>query len=135
MVYDSLIVMAIAVAYGALLLFTQVQFLGATFAEGEKARMGPFGFLGLLLVISLFFCLFWRRGGQTLGMRAWRLQVISDDGSAPSWRACLVRCLLAPLSLAALGIGYWWLLIDKRGATLHDRISGSRVVVLPKTKR
>lgn len=135
MVYDSLLVMAVGMAYGALVLLFQVKGLGVTLEEGEKANMGTPGFIGLVAVICLFFCLFWRRGGQTLGMRAWRLQIIGDDGLKPSWQACLLRCSLAPLSLIAAGLGYWWCLLDKQSSTLHDRLSHSRVVVLPKRKK
>jgi len=135
MVYDSLLVMAVSMAYGALVLLIQVKVLGATFAEGEKAQMGTPGFIGLVAVICLFFCLFWRRGGQTLGMRAWRLRIIGDNGLKPSWQSCLLRCALAPLSLVAAGLGYWWCLLDKQSSTLHDRLSHSRVVVLPKQKK
>lgn len=132
MLYDSLLVMAVAMAYGGLLLLIQVQVLGRSFAPGEKADMGIFGLLGLIAVICLFFCVFWRRGGQTLGMRAWRLRLVAENGEVPSWGSCLLRTGLAPLSLAAAGLGYLWCLLDQQGSTLHDRISRSRVVLLPK---
>lgn len=135
MVYDSLIVMAIAMAYGAVVLAFKVAVAGETLAEGEKAQLGPLGFVGLLAVITLFFCHFWRRGGQTIGMRAWRLRIISEDGSPPSWPQCLLRCALAPMALAAVGLGYLWSLVDKQGCTLHDKFSHSRIVVLPKEKK
>lgn len=135
MVYDSLLVMTVSMVYGALVLLFQIQILGQALADGEKAHMGPLGFIGLIVVISLFFCMFWRKGGQTLGMRAWRLRIIGKDGDRPSWRACLLRCLLAPLSLAVVGLGYLWCLLDRNGATLHDLLTHSRVVVLPKDKK
>ena len=135
MVYDSLVLMALTMAYGAIVLLVQVKMFGQVLEEGEKAQMGPLGFVGMIAVIALFYCLFWRRGGQTIGMRAWRLQIIGEQTAQPSWRSCLLRCLTAPLSLAALGAGYWWCLVDKQGATLHDRASATRVVLLPKSKK
>jgi len=36
--------------------------------------------LYLLAVIAAFYTFFWTRGGQTLGMRTWRIQVVRDDG-------------------------------------------------------
>ncbi len=36
--------------------------------------------LYLLAVIAGFYIYFWTHGGQTLGMRAWRIRVIGDDG-------------------------------------------------------
>lgn len=50
----------------------------------------------------------WARGGQTLGMRAWRLQVRRLDGSALRWPIALVRftCSYA-LLVAALLAGHY----------------------------
>src|SRR3546814_5620008 len=39
------------------------------------------------LLSGLYAVVSWRRGGQTLGMRPWRLVVVGADGSAPSWRS------------------------------------------------
>src|SRR3546814_6612509 len=57
---------------------------------------------GLYAVVS------WRRGGQTLGMRPWRLAVVGADGSVPSWRALCVRYAVGTVSLLAAGLGFWW---------------------------
>jgi len=88
----------------------------------------------LLLVSFLFFGWFWMRGGQTLGMRAWRLKVIADTGSAVTWSQALRRFVAAGLSWAALGLGYWWAMVDREKRAWHDTLSGTRVVVLPKPR-
>lgn len=88
--------------------------------------------LYLLMVFIGFFCWFWTRRGQTLGMQAWRLYVENQSGQKISLRQCLLRLVGATLSLAAGGAGYWWMWIDKSGLTWHDRWSGTRVVLLPK---
>ena len=36
------------------------------------------------------------------------------------------------VSIAALGLGLLWLVVDPQKLTWHDRIAGTRVVVLPK---
>jgi hypothetical protein len=46
-----------------------------------------------------------------------------------------LRCLLAPLSMAILGIGYLWCLVDKQGNCLHDIYSNTKVVLLPKRSK
>jgi len=49
----------------------------------------------------------WARGGQTLGMRAWRLQVRRLDGSALRWPIALVRLTCGyALMVAALLVGH-----------------------------
>ena len=35
----------------------------------------------VLMLTATYFILSWARGGQTIGMRAWRLRVVSADGS------------------------------------------------------
>lgn len=39
----------------------------------------------LFLIGAVFFGWFWIHGGQTLGMRAWRLQVMGRNGEALRW--------------------------------------------------
>jgi uncharacterized RDD family membrane protein YckC len=83
----------------------------------------------LVLVLSAaYFVVSWTRGGQTIGMRAWRLHVVSADASALGpWRA-LLRFIVALVSLAALGFGYWWVLVDREKRTWHDIAAGTVMV-------
>jgi len=47
----------------------------------------------VFLVGCAFFGWFWTRGGQTLGMRAWRLQLRRELGDAVRWPIAAVRYL------------------------------------------
>ena len=85
----------------------------------------------LVLVCFLFFGWFWTHGGQTLGMRAWRLQLYRIDGQHLAWSTAVVRFLSALLSWLALGLGFVWVAIDPQNRAWHDRLSKSIVVVLP----
>lgn len=88
----------------------------------------------LLFFIGMaFFGWFWTHGGQTLGMRAWRLRVRRDDGGGLRWPTAAVRYGLAYVSWISV-IGTLWSLIDARRRTLHDVLTGTEVVVLPKTE-
>lgn len=70
----------------------------------------------------------WRRGGQTLGMRPWRLRLVaSGDAAAPSWAALWIRYAVGSVSLFAGGLGFWWALWDRDGLGWHDRASGTRL--------
>jgi uncharacterized RDD family membrane protein YckC len=86
----------------------------------------------LLATPFLFFGWFWTHGGQTLGMRSWRLRLLRDDGSAMNWRVSVVRVAAAHLSFFALGLGYLWVLVDRDGLSWHDRLSRTRLVMLSK---
>ena len=129
--YDSLLLLALWFATSALLLAA---------SGGQLSMPGrPLWLLwllraSLLAVTFLFWAGFWTHGGQTLGMRAWRLRLVSDDGGPITWPQAARRCLAASLSLAALGLGYLWILIDPQRRAWHDRLSGTRVVVLPKNR-
>ena len=76
-----------------------------------------------------FFAFFWLRDGQTVGMLAWRMKLVSSpDGRPVSWKQTLLRYLAALLSWAALGLGFWWSLFDAEHKTWHDRLSGTELV-------
>ena len=124
-----------ALFYDGLLLFALLMAaVAVAFAlKGGRIDGGNIFFrLYLLLVSGLFFCGFWVAAGQTLGMKSWHLRVQRRDGRPLGWWQALGRFLLAAPSVGLAGIGLWWMLIDRDGLALHDRLSGSVVVVLPK---
>src|SRR5690606_27314519 len=86
------------------------------------------------VVTGLYATISWRRGGQTLGMRPWRLKLQGGDGGAPSWRALWLRYAVGTMSLLAAGLGFWWALFDRERLAWHDRASATRLVRLPKRK-
>ena len=88
--------------------------------------------LVLLLTAFLFFGWFWTHGGQTLGMRAWRLRTMKVNGSPMDWPTSALRFIASVISLACFGLGFLWIVIDPQRLTWHDRLSRSRVIVEPK---
>ncbi len=121
--------------------------------------------LGLLALGYAFFGGFWTHGGQTVGMRTWKLRVICRDGTALGWYRALIRYLtmLIPWLLLILGLeflistrgqpglnvsgmaalasfvlaiaGFIWPGLDARRLAWHDHLSGTRVVLLPQISR
>ena len=87
-----------------------------------------------LTVVVGFHVVFWVRGGQTVGMRAWRVRVVGEDGGPLTVRGALLRYGAAWLSAVPLGLGFLWSLWDAQGRAWHDRWSGSRLVKLEKTR-
>ena len=86
----------------------------------------------LLALIVGFFGVFWTIRGQTLGMASWRLRVEREDGALLGWGDAVRRLGWALVSLLPLGLGFLWILLDPGRRAWHDRLSGTRVVVLPK---
>ena len=87
-------------------------------------------FLLLWLLTGAYAVISWRRGGQTIGMRPWRLKVVAADGQPASWRALCLRYALATLSVLAFGLGLLWCLIDRERRSWHDIAAGTRLVRL-----
>lgn len=87
------------------------------------------------LVTGAYATASWRRGGQTLGMRPWRLRVVATGDVPLSWRGAWLRYAVATLSVAAGGLGFWWAWFDRDRLTWHDRAAGTRMVHEPKSTR
>jgi uncharacterized RDD family membrane protein YckC len=83
----------------------------------------------LLCVTGGYYLFFWSRGGQTLGMRAWRFRLVRDDGGRASLGDALRRLLWAALTLAPAGLGLLWMLLDRDGLAWYDRLSHTRPVM------
>src|SRR3546814_18614948 len=83
----------------------------------------------LWLITGAYAVVSWHRGGQTIGMRPWRLRVVAADGMPPSWRAVCVRYVVASVSLLAFGIGFIWALFDRqRRSRSEERRVGKECV-------
>ena len=96
---------------------------------GEAVPPGTVWFeLWLLGVAFAFHGWFWVHGGQTLGLRAWRLRVVRAGGAPLGWGDAARRFAAALLALAPAGLGWLWMLADGEGRAWHDRLSGTRVV-------
>jgi uncharacterized RDD family membrane protein YckC len=124
----------------ALWMLVSAGFTLGYYLAGHDARenIAPFSALALLLwlvcwlVTGAYAVLSWRRGGQTLGMRPWRLRVFGIDGRPAALRALFVRFGVGTLSLVTGGLGFWWAWFDRDGLTWHDRASATRMVREPK---
>lgn len=132
--YDFLVLAALSMAYGALTVLLYVQITGNRGEAYQPMFDGPLFPFGWLALIAAFYCFFWSRGGQTLGMRAWRLKLQDMDGERATLKQCLIRATVGPFALGLAAIGYWWAWFDRDGLCLHDRLSGTCVVVVEKKR-
>jgi uncharacterized RDD family membrane protein YckC len=82
--------------------------------------------------LLIFFVYFWSFKGQTLGMQVWRIMAVQESGRALTPTQATVRFLIATPSIACFGLGLLWLLVSPEKTALHDLLSRSRVVQLPK---
>ncbi len=122
MFYDALLLLAI-------LFFATLMVLPLSYGNAI-APSDPVYSSYLVIVSFLFYAWFWTHGGQTLGMRAWKLRIQTLDGRKINWRHALLRFLAAIPSWTLLGAGYLWMLVDKDGLSWHDHFSETMIVRL-----
>ena len=117
MIYDSLLIFAVLFFATAIVLL---------FNEGEAIESSPAFNFYLLMVLFSFYAWFWHKSGQTLGMRAWKIRIVSEFGGNPSWGVSYLRLGFALISLLCFGLGYLWRLF--KPYTWHDRLSQTSII-------
>ena len=87
---------------------------------------------GLILVLvlsALYGAVFgWLWGGTTLGRRLFGIRLVDRSGQAPTPARAIVRAFLSLFSFAAFLGGFWLALFDRKGQTLHDKLTSTFVV-------
>ena len=124
MLYDLMPAIAIVFIAG----FVALPFTPA----GAQAGYNPLYTVYVLAAWFSYLGLCWTRSGQTLGMRAWRVDLVTVDGSPLTWGRSLLRFLASLGSLSCLGLGFWISLFRKDRACWHDLVSGTRLLRRPK---
>ncbi len=85
-----------------------------------------------MLFTLLYFVVFWAWKGTTLGGIICNLRLTRIDGAPLRFSDALVRGLAGIFSMAALGLGFLWILRDPERQAWHDRIAGTFVVKVPR---
>ena len=135
MLYDAFLLFAISVGYHALVTTLKVIAFGPDNLElihTNALLKWPIN-MGLIASLMGYYYICWRKQGQTLGMKAWRLRLQQKDGSLATAQQCLKRCPLALISLAAFGLGYFYYYVTPKKACVHDLLTRTTVVVLEKS--
>lgn len=122
--YDALLLVALGFLATAVLL---------PFTGGEAIPPGSVFYPAwLALWAFLWLGWSWTHGGQTLGMRAWHLRLVTLESGPVSWRRALLRFVVAVPSLLLFGAGLWWALWEPRRRTWYDLAAGTLVVREPR---
>ena len=103
-------------------------FLSIAVTGGEAVSSGNWWYrLYLYGLAGLFNVWFWTHGGQTLGMRAWRLKLVDGTGRPVGTPQAILRYLLAVPAWISV-IGLLWCVFHPQKRALHDL--GSRTLVV-----
>lgn len=124
MLYDFLLIIAVFFAATIALL---------PFNQGEAFQPNSLAYSFYLFLISfLFYGWFWTHGGQTLGLIAWKMQVVNNNGLPLSWKQAFIRFVVAIFSWGIAGLGVFWILFNNKNLTWHDLASNSHVTWKPR---
>jgi uncharacterized RDD family membrane protein YckC len=123
----------LALAYEALLLFALllVSALPVVMITHAADRIAarPLLQIYLFAVAAAYFIWQWRRGGQTLAMKTWRIRIVTREGAPLALRHALSRFLFAAAGALLVGAGFLWALLDREGLFLHDRLAGTKIIM------
>lgn len=146
LVYDLLAALAIVMVVG---LVAQLATGGQLITTGAQVVIPAWYRPLQALVLGGYFAASWRYGGQTLGMRPWRVQLRASAGGAASWPQVLIRLLVAASPLGLLWLAptlglrptLWAMLLawalwfaptlfDPRRRAVHDRLARTELQLL-----
>lgn len=120
MVYDMVIVFGLLIIAAALV---------SPLDQGnQQALRDPVFSLYLILVWFLYLGFCWSRGGMTIGMRAWRVKIVTGAGDNPDWRTSGIRFITSMLSAVLLGAGFIAAWFDQHHRCWHDRASKTALI-------
>ena len=125
--YDAMLYGITVLLVGSIISSVTGHLLGRELIEGGTL----FSRLLFIIQIGLLFLLFgwsWTHGGQTIGMRAWKIRVVTNDGYQLNWQQAFFRFVSAFFSLLAVGVGFLIALFDTENLGWHDRFSRTRLV-------
>jgi len=94
----------------------------------------PIYMIIMFAICYLYFSWFWINGGQTLGMKTWRIQLRHADADKNvDWMTASVRFFTAIFSWGVFGLGFLLSLFDKKNRCWHD-LSSKTVLIDLRTK-
>ena len=123
LVYDSLLIGAIVLVLSLLLVFV----------NGGYPESGSFvSFIQFFILVfagPIFYSYFWiANKGQTTGMQAWKIQLVTVDETELNIKKTMLRCLISTISFACFGVGYLWILYDKDNLSWSDILTKTKVI-------
>jgi uncharacterized RDD family membrane protein YckC len=85
------------------------------------------------LLLIAYHIVFWAWKGTTVGGIVCSLRLVKTNGTPLQPADAVVRGLAGLFSIAALGLGFLWILRDPERQSWHDRIAGTYVVSVPRS--
>jgi len=86
--------------------------------------------LFLLTSIIFFYHYSWRKSGQTLGMKAWKVKLVTLNNKPITLGQSILRMTLGLANIVTIGLGYFWKYTNKSKLTLMDVLSKTKLITL-----
>lgn len=128
MFYDAFLLLAIFFGTTAIIIAIRSAGSEANVQAITGAERLTILFPCLFIITVVFYGLFWIKSGQTLGMQTWKIQLRTNNGKPLTWLTITIRCTAGLLSIALLGLGYFFALVRTDGRSLPDIISQTTVI-------
>ena len=160
--YDGMLILALLFLVGTLLTVIGTLMTMETGSESSQAQSLPTWYQNFIMTPSFiltlvgFYGIFWRRGGQTLGMQTWRLKTVNNSGHLLTWGQSFKRILAAfimPLIFGIIGsvidgsrailltsaflgfiFNYAFCFFNPRGLAVQDMLSNTITLKMPKAE-
>ena len=98
----------------------------------EVERYSPWFTTILVSEIALYYIYSWKIGGQTLGMRAWKIKIVPNQANQHqlTWKQAITRFFIGLLSTALAGFGLFWKVLSQSKKSWMDLASDSGTINL-----
>ncbi|MBE0441094.1 MULTISPECIES: RDD family protein [unclassified Psychrobacter] len=158
--YDGMLILALLFLVGTILVVLGTLMTMNSGVDSSQAESLPTWYQNLIMTPSFvltlvgFYGIFWRRGGQTLGMQTWRLKTVNNAGYLLTWGQSFKRILAACLMPLLFGIigsliggsrqilltsallgfifNYAFCFFNRRGLAVQDMLSNTITLKMPK---
>ncbi len=117
-----------AMFYDSCLAFSLVFFIGLVTNALFGSMGDAFFYLITLPGVYLYFTISWVKGRQTIGMKAWKFQVIQPNQQSITHQQAFVRFLAGFISFLTFGSGFIYQLFNQNNLAWHDKISHTLLV-------
>lgn len=125
--YDGLISLGILMIAGAIAVGFNKLITGQDALDANLIYQ-----LYLVASVVSYFVFFWHKSGQTVGMKAWRIKLVSEKSHSMSRMALVKRFLVAIPAYAFLLIGVLWQYLGSDNKMWHDTASQTYLIHIPK---
>jgi uncharacterized RDD family membrane protein YckC len=120
-----------AISYDIFLAFALVFFIVGVILIAffdKQAQTNTWMFFVCLITTYFYFTWSWAKGGQTLGMKAWKFHISQNNGEPITHKQAFIRFVASIASFCIVGLGFIYQWFNKDNLSLHDKLSNTQLM-------